>query len=54
MYRALALDRRMREQHLDTPDILVVEPPPDYTKLRRQKNHRYRFEEAEGYQRPPL
>lgn len=54
VYRALALERQMREQVLDTPYLLVTEVPPDYTKLRRQQNRKYRFEAAEGYQRPAL
>jgi site-specific DNA recombinase len=51
---ALALDRRMRELGLKTPYVLVEDPPQDYSKLRRHRNPKYRFEPLEGYQRPPI
>ncbi len=51
---ALALDRQMRELGLETPYVLLEEPPNDYFKLRRHLNPKYRFEPREGYQRPPI
>jgi hypothetical protein len=54
VYRALALDRMMRERGLDSPYVVVFDPPDDYPKLRRHKNPRYKFTPAEGYQRPPI
>jgi site-specific DNA recombinase len=50
---ALALDRKMRELGLDSPYVQVLSPPPDYKKLRRHKNGKYRFTPLEGYT-PPL
>ncbi len=47
--QALALDRRMKELGLDSPYVLVREPPGDYPKLRRHLNSRYRFEPLDGY-----
>jgi hypothetical protein len=52
--RALALDRMMRELGLDTPYIVLYEPPDDYPKLRRHKNPKYRFKPLEGYEPPTL
>jgi hypothetical protein len=54
VHRALALDRLMRERGLDSPYVLLLEPPDDYPKLRRHRNPRYRFEPREGYERQPL
>jgi len=51
---ALALDRRMKELGLDSPYVMVSEPPEDYTKLRRHKNPRYGFTPLDGYERPSL
>ena len=51
---ALALDRKMRAMGLEKPYVVILEPPPDYPKLRRHKNPKYRFEPVEGYVRPPL
>jgi hypothetical protein len=52
--RALALDRKMTELGLTSPYVLVLEPPEDYSKLRRHKNTKFRFEPKEGYQRPEM
>lgn len=41
---AIALDRRMKELGLIDPYVPVLEPPSDYTKLRRHRHPRYRFE----------
>lgn len=48
---ALALDSLMQKQGLTTPYVFLTEPPPDYAKLRRHKNPKYRFEPVEGYVR---
>ncbi len=52
--KALLLDRRMRELGLDSPYVLVSEPPADYPKLRRHRNANYRFEAVPDYHRPDL
>ena len=52
--RALALHRKMQALGLTEPYQIVVDPPDDFTKLRRQRNARYQFEMLEGYERPPL
>ena len=49
--RALALDRLMKEQGLDSPYVPLLEPPEDYPKLRRHKNAKYRFRPREDYER---
>jgi site-specific DNA recombinase len=51
---ALALDRKMKELGLESPYVLVTEPPEDYPKLRRHKNSQYKFRPREGYQRPAI
>ncbi|OAI53255.1 hypothetical protein AYO44_04290 [Planctomycetaceae bacterium SCGC AG-212-F19] len=51
--RALALDRKMREQGLESPYDFLAEPPTDYPKLRRHLNPKYRFEPLDGYPLPP-
>ena len=51
---ALDLDRKMKELGLESPYVLVMEPPEDYKKLRRHKNPKYRFQPREGYQRPAI
>lgn len=52
--KALVLDRKIKELGLDSPYVLVTEPPEDILKLRRHKNPKYRFEPREGYQRPAI
>jgi hypothetical protein len=52
--KALALDRQIQERGLESPYVLVMEPPEDYPKLRRHKNHQYCFQPREGYQRPAI
>lgn len=52
--KALALDRSMKEQGLETPYVLLTEPPEDYPKLRRHKNPKYHFQPREGYVRPVI
>ena len=51
---ALALDRKMRTLGLESPYVIVREPPEDYGKLRRHKNQKYRFEPLEDYRQPAL
>ncbi len=51
---ALILDRMMRDQNLESPYILLTEPPDDYPKLRRHRNSKYQFEPLKGYLRSPL
>ena len=52
--RALTLDQMMRERGAETPYMVLEGPPDDYTKQRRHKHRRYRFEPLEGYERTPL
>ncbi len=52
--RALALHEKMCVLGHPTPYVHVLEPPPDYPKLRRHKNGKYRFSPLEEYQRPTL
>lgn len=51
---ALALQRLMDSQGLASPYIVVDEMPVDYSKLRRQKNSKFRSTPLEGYDRPKL
>jgi hypothetical protein len=44
----------MKELGLDSPYVLVLEPPDGYPKLRRHKNPKYHFEPREGYQQPAI
>jgi hypothetical protein len=46
--RAAGLQRRMDALGLTDPYVAVTEPPDDYTKFRRHKHKRYRFEPLEG------
>jgi len=52
--RALKLQRLMLSQGLTSPYVLITEPPEGYTRMRRHKHARYRFEPVEGYVPPPL
>lgn len=47
---ALKLQRRMDELGLTSPYVILHEPPADYTKVRRYRNSKYRFEVQEGYE----
>jgi hypothetical protein len=40
----------MRALGLDSPYVFVAEPPEGYTKLRRHRNRKYRFEPLAGYE----
>jgi site-specific DNA recombinase len=51
---ALALQSKMISLGLDSPYVMVFEPPADYRKLRRHRNARYQFKPRDGYQRPSL
>jgi hypothetical protein len=51
---ALALDHTMRVLGLDTPYIVLHEPPNDYPKLRRHRNAKYTFKPFPGYEPPTL
>jgi hypothetical protein len=52
--KALALERRIREQGMQSPYVVVTEPPNDYPKLRRHLNGKYEFVPLEGYEPPQL
>ena len=52
--RALALERAMQAQGLSTPYVAVLQPPGDYTKLRRHLNGKFRFRPLERYEPPPI
>lgn len=52
--KALALHRKMLSLGLSSPFVTLQAPPDDYSKLRRHKHARYRFEPLEGYQPPAL
>jgi len=52
--KAVLLEKKRRESGLESPYVLVPEPPADYTKLRRHLHSRYAFSLREGYQRPTL
>lgn len=54
VYKALQLDRKMKSLKLGSPYINILEPPAEYTKLRRHKNPKYHFAPLESYQKPPL
>ena len=51
--KANIMTRLMKERGLETPYETLLEPPQDYTKLRRCRNPRYSFLMKEGYQ-PPM
>jgi hypothetical protein len=52
--KALTLNQKIMEQGLESPYVLVTEPPEDYPKLRRHKNLKYQFQPRDGYQRPAI
>jgi hypothetical protein len=54
VHNALALHRKMLSLGLDSPYVVVLEPPGDYPKLRRHKHARYIFQPLDGYERPGL
>jgi hypothetical protein len=54
VWQALALDRRMRDLGLDTPYVMVSDPPSDYPKLRRHQNAKFNFEPLSDYRPPEL
>jgi hypothetical protein len=52
VWRAIRLDRQMKELGLSSPYLHVATPPADYTKLRRHQHPRYRFDPFQGYPLP--
>ncbi len=52
--QALALDETMKNLGVDSPYVMVLEPPTDYPKLKRHLNPKYEFRPLEGYERPLL
>jgi site-specific DNA recombinase len=52
--KALALDRKMKELGLQSPYVVLLEPPGDYGRLRRHKRARFKFSTICGYKRHPL
>lgn len=57
VFNALELHKMMMKQGLESPYMLVTEPPQSdesYKKLRRHLRDRYRFEPVAGYVPPPL
>ncbi len=52
--KALALEKKQKELELESPYVVVLEPPDDYPKLRRHKNPKYRFEPLDRYERPAI
>ena len=54
VWNALQLQKRMDELQITDPYLIVYEPPADFTKLRKHKNPRYKFQIREGYVRPQL
>jgi site-specific DNA recombinase len=52
--QALALDKKMKSLGLESPYVVMLEPPTDYPKLKRHLNPKYAFRPLEGYERPPL
>lgn len=47
--RAANLDRLMKQRGLTDPYVRVLEPPPDFPKLRRHLHPRYHFEPMSGF-----
>jgi hypothetical protein len=52
--KALALDRKMKELGLESPYVVLLEPPDDYRRLRRHKHGRFKFSTIDGYEKLPL
>jgi hypothetical protein len=52
--KALALGRKMKELGLESPYVVLVEPPDNYGRLRRHKHARFKFSMREGYEKPSL
>lgn len=50
--RAIALQRKMDSLGISEPYVFIAEPPDDYSKLRRHKHPRYRFQPLDGYPLP--
>ena len=54
VWNALKLHQQMLDQGLESPYVILEEPPDDYKKLRRHKNKKYSFQAKPGYQRLSL
>ncbi|MFZ0317505.1 MAG: hypothetical protein WAL56_00130, partial [Candidatus Sulfotelmatobacter sp.] len=48
---AIALHRKMQELGLESPYVILLEPPADYPKLRRHNNGKFEFTMRQGYER---
>ena len=51
---AIALHRKMQELGLESPYVILLEPPADYPKLRRHNNGKFEFTMRQGYERPVI
>jgi hypothetical protein len=51
---ALALERVRLNRNLESSYEYVAAPPDDYSKLRRHRNPKYRFEPEVGYDPLPI
>ena len=51
---AIALHRQMQHLELESPYVVLLQPPDDYRKLRRHKNDRFAFKMIQGYERPAI
>lgn len=54
VFKALALHRQMLALGLDSPYVVLREPPEHYPKLRRHRNRKYRFAPLDGYLPPGI
>ncbi len=54
VFAALALHRQMVGLGLDSPYVVLREPPSDYSKLRRHRNRKYLFGVLDGYVPPEV
>jgi site-specific DNA recombinase len=52
--RALGLQRLMDQRGLESPYVVLQQPPEDYSKLRRHQNRKYRFEPLSGFEPPKI
>jgi site-specific DNA recombinase len=52
--KALALHQEMEVRQLESPYVVVFDPPEDYPKVRRHRQPRYKFVPLVGYERPQL
>jgi site-specific DNA recombinase len=52
--KALALHRKMKDLELTEPYVALIQPSDNYSKLRRHRNRKYRFEPLGGYVPPTI